>query len=160
MRRALSALNPDVLILSMTTMDENVRSALYDNRLTAQLVGSMGALGLLLASIGLFGVVSYSVTRRTREIGIRMALGAAPARVLQLVFSGALLVAGAGIAAGVAIALALGRTLGSLVFGVSQHDPLSFAASIAAMILVAIIAAAVPAYRAVTVDPVEALRGL
>jgi predicted permease len=159
-RRALSAVNPDVLILSMTTMDENVTSALYENRLTTQLVGSMGAVGLLLASVGLFGVVSYSVTRRTREIGIRMALGAAPARVLRLVFSGALLIAGVGIAAGVAIAFALGRLVGSLLYGVSNHDPLSFAASIATMIVVAIIAAAVPAYRAVSVDPVAALRGL
>ena len=158
MRRALSAVDPNVLILSVTTMDDNVRAALYEDRLTAQLVGAMGSVGLLLASIGLFGVVSYTVTRRTREIGIRVALGANPSRVLRLVFSHALLIAGLGIAAGMAAALALAKALASIVYGVSVHDPIAFGVSAVTMSVVAIGATAVPAYRALTVDPVQALK--
>jgi putative ABC transport system permease protein len=158
MQRALSAVDPNVLILSVTTMDDNVRAALYEDRLTAQLVGAMGFVGLLLASIGLFGVVSYTVTRRAREIGIRVALGANPSRVLQLVFSRALLIAGFGIAAGMAAAFALAKALASLVYGVSVHDPIAFGLSAVTMLVVAIVATAIPAYRALTVDPVQALK--
>jgi putative ABC transport system permease protein len=157
-RQALRTIDPNVLVLSMTTMDAHIRYALYGDRLTAQLVGSMGALGLILAAIGLFGVVSYSVTRRQREIGVRIALGANPRHVVRLVLVRALLLAGIGIAAGILLALASGRALSSMLFGVSDHDPFTFIASTATMVLVALLAAAIPARRAVSVDPIDALR--
>jgi predicted permease len=160
MRRALSAVDPNVLILSVTTMNDSVGATLYEERLTAQLVSSMGAVGLLLGSIGLFGVVSYTVTRRTREIGIRVALGAKPSRVLRLVFSRALVIAGSGIALGVAAAFGLTTALASIVYGVSVHDPIAFGLSVVTMLVVAIAATAVPAHRALTVDPVQALKSL
>lgn len=157
-RHALRAIDPDVLVLSMTTMDEHIRVALYSDRLTAQLVGSMGVLGLVLAAIGLFGVVSYSVTRRTREIGVRIALGANPHQVVLLVLARASLLAGIGIAGGIVLALASGRVLSSVLYGVSAHDPFTFVASTATMALVALLAAVIPARRAVSVDPIHALR--
>lgn len=160
MRGAIGNLDPRMLVLAMTTLENTIRSALYEDRLTVQLVGSMGLVGLLLASIGLFGVVSCSVTRRTREIGIRIALGADPVDVVRMVLGRALLLAGMGIAIGVAIAFASGRVLASELYGVSVHDPLAFGASIGTMIIVAIAAAVMPARRAVSVDPARALRGL
>jgi hypothetical protein len=105
-RQALSAIDPHGVVLSMTTMDEHVRYALYGERLTAQLVGAMGMLGLVLAAIGLFGVVSYAVKRRTREIGVRMALGANRRDVMRLVMTHAALLAGVGILGGILIAVA------------------------------------------------------
>jgi ABC-type antimicrobial peptide transport system permease subunit len=126
--------------------------------LTVQLVGAMGVIGLVLAAIGLFGVISYSVTRRTREIGVRMALGANRGDVMRLVLARASLLAGIGIAAGVGLALAVGSTLSSVLYGVSVRDPLTFVAATTTMALVALLAAAIPARRAVTVDPIHALR--
>jgi putative ABC transport system permease protein len=157
-RRALAAINPDVLVLSTTTMNEHIRYAMYGDRLTVQLVGSMGLLGLMLAAIGLFGVISQSVARRTREIGLRIALGANPRQVMRLVLARASLLAGCGIAAGVALAVAGGRALSSLLYGVSVRDPLTFVGSTATMAVVALLAAAIPARRAVRVDPIRALK--
>lgn len=157
-RAALHAIDPDVVLLSMTTMDEHVRGALYGDRLTAQLVGAMGALGLLLAAIGLFGVISYSVARRTREIALRVALGAPLRSVVRLVLGRALLLAGAGIVSGMALAFLVGRALSSMVYGVSPRDPFTMLAAAVTMALVALLAAAGPARRAVRVDPIEALR--
>jgi predicted permease len=157
-RRAMAAVDSRVLVLGVTTMDENIRSATYSDRLAAQLVGSMGILALVLAGIGLFGLVSYSVTRRTREIGVRVALGAHPADVLRLVFGRTMLLAGCGIGAGVAIALACGRVFSSVVYGVSPRDPWAFAAAVVTMTAASLLAAAWPARRAVRLDPIRALR--
>jgi len=157
-QEALRGLDPDVSVLSMRTMDEHVRYALYGDRLMVQLVGSMGLLGLLLAAIGLFGVISYSVARRTREIGVRIAIGANPSDVVRMVLARASLVACAGIAVGVVVALAAARVLASAVYGVSVRDPLTYAAATATMVVVGLIAAAVPARRAAAVDPLRALR--
>jgi predicted permease len=157
-RQTLRAIHPDVFVLSMTTMAEHIRFVLYGDRLTAQLVGSMGLLGLVLAAIGLFGVISYSVTRRTREIGVRVALGANPRDVVRLVLARAALLAGLGIAVGIGLALAFGRVVSSVIYGVSVRDPFTFIASATIMALVALLAAALPARRAVGVDPIHALR--
>jgi predicted permease len=157
-RRAIAAVDSRALVLGMITMDDHIRSALYADRLVAQLIGSMGVLALVLAAIGLFGLVSYSVTRRTREIGVRVALGAHPSDVLRLVFGRAMLLAGIGIAAGVALALACGRVFASVVYGVSPRDPWTFGAVIMAMTAVSVLAAAWPARRAVRLDPIRALR--
>ena len=142
----------------MRTMDEHVRYALYGDRLIVQLVGSMGVLGLVLAAIGLFGVISYSVARRTREIGVRLAIGANPRDVVRLVLARASLLAGAGIAVGVAVALAAAHLMSSAVYGVSVRDPITYVTAIATMALVGLLAAAIPARRAAALDPLRALR--
>jgi predicted permease len=157
-RHAIRAVDPNVFALSMTTMDEHVRFALYGERLTAQLVSAMGILGLLLAAIGLFGVVSYSVSRRTREIGVRIALGADRRDVARLVVAQAAFLSGVGIAGGILLALAAGRWLSSALYGVSARDPLTIAVAAGTMAFVALLAAAIPARRAVRVDPIHALR--
>jgi len=157
-RSALRAVDPNVPVVTMTTMDAHIRYAMYAERLTVQLVGSMGVVGLILAAIGLFGVISYSVARRTKEIGVRIALGAGRADVVRLVLARTALLAGSGIAAGVLLAAAGGNVASWMVYNVSVHDPLTFTAAIATMALVALLAAAIPAYRAVTVDPIRALR--
>jgi predicted permease len=157
-RRAIAAVDSRVLVLGIVTMDDHIRAAMYGDRLVAQLIGSMGALALVLAAIGLFGLVSYSVTRRTREIGLRVALGAHPRDVLWLVFGSTLLLAGTGITAGVGLALACGRVFSSVVYGVSPRDPWTFGAAVVTMTAAAVIAAAWPARRAVRLDPIRALR--
>jgi predicted permease len=157
-RSLVSAVDPNVSVLSMTTMDRHVRSSLYADRLIVQLSGSMGVLGLVLAAIGLFGVVSYSVTRRTQEIGVRIALGAARGAIMQMVFGRAMMLTGIGIALGVTLAVALGGLLSSVVYGVSVRDPMTFVAAAMTMALVTLIGAAVPARRAASIDPIRALR--
>jgi predicted permease len=157
-RSIVRSVDPSVSVLSMTTMDRHVRSALYGDRLIVQLAGSMGLLGLVLAAIGLFGVVSYSVTRRTREIGVRIALGAARSEIMRQVFGRALVLAGVGIAIGVGLAMVFGRAMSSVVFGVSVRDPLTFVVAAATMTLVTLAGAAIPARRAASIDPIRALR--
>ena len=157
-RRAIAGVDSRVLVLGIVTMDDHIRSAMYADRLVAQLIGSMGALALVLAAIGLFGLVSYSVTRRTREIGLRVALGAHPRDVLRLVFGRTLLLAGIGIAVGMGLALACGHVVSSVVYGVSPRDPWTFGAAVVTMTAASVIAAAWPARRAVRLDPIQALR--
>jgi predicted permease len=157
-RRAIAAVDSRVLVLAIVTMNDHIRSAMYADRLVAQLIGSMGALALILAAIGLFGLVSHSVTRRTREIGVRVALGAHPRDVLLLVFGRTMAPAGIGIAAGVALALASGRVFSSVVYGVSLRDPWTFGAAALTMLAASVLAAAWPARRAVRLDPIRALR--
>jgi ABC-type lipoprotein release transport system permease subunit len=157
-RRAIGAVDSRVLVLGMVTMDDHIRSATYADRLMAQLIGSMGALALVLAAIGLFGLVSYTVTRRSREIGLRVALGAHPRDVLRLVFGRTLLLSGVGIAVGIGLALAFGSVFSSAVYGVSPRDPWTFGAAVLTTTAASVIAAAWPARRAVRLDPIRALR--
>jgi ABC-type antimicrobial peptide transport system permease subunit len=116
------------------------------------------AIALTLASIGLYGVVSHGVTERTHEIGVRMALGANQRHVLKLVVRQGLSMAAAGIAIGLAGAIALSKTVQALLFGVTATDPLTFAAVVAVLLCVATVACYVPAWRATRVDPTQALR--
>jgi ABC-type antimicrobial peptide transport system permease subunit len=124
----------------------------------ASLSSFFGALALLIASLGLYGVMSYQVTRRQVEIGIRMALGANPAQVVRMVLteSGLLLVAG--VAAGLGIAVAVSRYAATLLFGLQPSDPLSFASAAGVLALVSLVAAWIPARRALSLDPARALR--
>jgi ABC-type antimicrobial peptide transport system permease subunit len=122
------------------------------------LLAGFGALALLLASLGLYGVMSYAVARRTRDLGIRMALGARPSRILrEIVGEGALLV-GVGAVTGVLAALFLTRLLASFLFGVSPTDASTFAATIVMLFVVAMAASFIPARRATRIDPLQALR--
>jgi putative ABC transport system permease protein len=122
------------------------------------LIGLFGLLALILAAAGIFGVISYSVSRRTHEIGIRIALGAAPANVLRLIFGESAILVLLGLALGIPAALALSRFLASQLFQVRPADPLTFVSVAALLALVAFAASYVPTRRAMRVDPMVALR--
>ena len=126
--------------------------------MNAQLLGVFAVVALAIAAIGIYGVLAYSVTQRTREIGLRMALGAPRAGVLRLIIGEGMAVGVVGIAAGLAASFALSRALSSLLFAVPAHDPATFATVAAALTLVALAACAIPARRASRVDPMIALR--
>jgi len=122
------------------------------------LIGVFGGAALLLALAGIYGSIAFQVARRTHEIGVRMALGAQPARVVSMVVGRALLLAGIGVAAGLVIALGAARLVGSLLYGIEPHDPVSYAAAGIVLLIAAAVAGSIPALRAARVDPVTALR--
>ncbi len=157
-RGEIAALDPDMAVFGTETMQEHLGVSLLLPRLSACVLGIFGAVGLTLGAIGLYGVVSYSVRRRTREISIRMALGARPGSVLATVLRQGLTVTGVGIAIGLALAAALGRLAGSLLYGVSGTDLTTFLAVPAVLAGTASLAIWVPARRAARVDPAIALR--
>ncbi|HEX6463133.1 MAG TPA: FtsX-like permease family protein, partial [Vicinamibacterales bacterium] len=129
-------------------------------RLVAKLSAAFGALALVLAAIGLYGVMSYSVARRTAEIGVRMALGASQRSVASMILMEIVVLVAIGSALGAALALGLARFVGSLIFGLAPHDPVTFTVSVAVLLVVGIIAGYVPARRAARIDPMVALRSV
>ena len=158
-RGALAAIDPDLPIADLKTMDALVAGrALLFPRVGAALAGSLGLLALLLAVVGLYGLVAHAVAQRTRELGIRMALGATPGGVLRLVLREGLALAGLGILLGMAGALALGGVLRGFLFEVSPFDPLALAGTAGVLGAVALTASAVPAIRAGRVHPMTAIR--
>jgi len=157
-QREARALDPNIPLFNIQTMDARVDESLRQERLVLALASVLGVLGTLLAAIGLYGVLSYSVIRRTREIGIRMALGAQQSSVLFMALRRGMTVAGIGIAAGIIAAVGLTRLLRALLFGVSPTDTLTFAAVALLLAAVAFLACWLPARRAGRVDPMEALR--
>jgi predicted permease len=157
-RDQIAALDPNMAVFNTETMQEHVNKSLLLPRISALLFGIFGAVGLTLAAIGLYGVMSYSVRRRTREIGIRMALGARPGAVLRMVLGQGLVLTGVGLAIGLGIALGLGRFTASLLYGISGTDLLTFASVSAVLLAAAIVAVVVPAFRAAHVEPTTALR--
>ena len=158
LRQALAHLDPQQAAGEVRTFDQYIARSIATPRFTAILLGAFAALALLLAGFGLYGVMAYSVVQRNREIGIRMALGAQAADVRSLVVSQAVRLGAAGLAIGIAGALAVTRVLDSLLFGVTASDPLTFAAVSAVLVTVLLFAAYLPARRATRVDPIVALR--
>jgi putative ABC transport system permease protein len=148
----------NVAVSEVQTMTEVVARATASPRFYLMLLGSFAAAALALAAVGIYGVMSYAVARRTNEIGIRMALGARPADVVRLVMREAVEVAALGGATGLVIALLLTRLMGGLLYGVGAADPVTFAGVCAVLTMVALVATYVPARRAVRVDPLAALR--
>jgi ABC-type antimicrobial peptide transport system permease subunit len=144
--------------LEFATLDALIRARLSDRLSLASVTGALAAVGLLLAAAGLYGVMSHLVTRRRREVGVRMALGAGQRETVALVLGQALRLAATGIAAGAAIAMAASSLLSSLLYGVHPWDPVTLVVVAALLAAVALMAAAVPAWRATRVDPVSALR--
>jgi predicted permease len=157
--RALVAdLNRNLPVTEALPLSDVTAIGLAPQRIVASVAGTLGAVGLLLASLGIYGVTAYSVSRRTREIGIRIALGADERRVLTLVVRQGLVLAGIGVAIGIAVAAAASRLLESLLFGVRGLDPVTFAGATLLFALVAFSASYLPARRAARVDPIVALR--
>ncbi len=157
-RRAVTQIDPAVPLTDTRTIEEQVDTNIVEARLIATLAGFFGVLALVLACVGLFGVISYLVARRTREIGIRLALGAPRSRVLRLVLGDAGVLVGIGVLIGVGGALGLARLIRSLLYGMNPHDPATIAASVAALLVVTALAVLVPVRRALAVQPSEALR--
>ncbi|MFY9554893.1 MAG: ABC transporter permease [Blastocatellia bacterium] len=157
-RAAVASLDKDLTLYAVKTMSQQIDSTLWQQRMAAGLIGVFGLLALALAAIGIYGVIAQSVAQRTREIGIRMALGAGARDVMRMIMRHGLALALAGVAVGVAAAFALTRLMSSLLYGVSSSDPMTFAVSAVALIGVALGACFVPARRATRVDPMIALR--
>jgi|HubBroStandDraft_6_1064221.scaffolds.fasta_scaffold00872_5 predicted permease len=157
-RRAAQAVDPAVPVFEATSLDDIIAGSLFGQRISASLLSVLASVALLLAAIGLYGVMSYSVEQRTNEIGIRVALGAQPRDVLRLVLSDGARLAGFGVAGGALAGVVLTRLLSSLLFGISATDPFTFGEVAILLTGVALLACAIPALRAMRVDPMVALR--
>jgi predicted permease len=157
-RKELRSVNPGVLIVDTFTMNELLEAALWSDRTAAELAASLSLLGIFLAALGLYGVVAYLVGARTREIGIRVALGAQRGQILRLVVGHGLKLATLGVAAGLIGALAATRLMASLLYGVSARDPAALGASCGLALGIAVVASYIPARRAARVQPGVALR--
>ena len=158
MRQLLMGLDPSITFVDIARLQDRVEPQVRPWMLGATMFSLMGVLALVVAAVGLYSVISYLVTHRTQEIGVRMALGAAPAQVAQLFLRGGLALAVAGVAIGFAAALAASRFVEPLLFDTSSRDPRVFLAVAAALLTVALVAAVVPAARASRVNPAEAMR--
>src|SRR5215472_1751984 len=156
--REVRALDPDLTLYEMITLQEQVDRSTSQQLAALALVALFGGLALLLASLGLYGVMSYTVSQSARELGLRMALGASTSNLLRLVLSRGLLLTTTGIAIGIALALLLTRLLGNLLYQVSPRDPRAFVAAFAVMTFASLAACFLPAWRATRTDPMRALR--
>jgi putative ABC transport system permease protein len=158
LRQTIRTLDPALPVADVRTMDDVVAATLSTPRFTGVLLGVFAALALALSAIGIYGVLSYVVSRRTREIGIRLAIGAGRAQVLRMVLRSGLMLSLCGIAVGLVAAAAATRPMTSLLHGVTPGDPATFAAVAIGLALVALVASLIPAWRATRVDPVVALK--
>ncbi|HET9227178.1 MAG TPA: ADOP family duplicated permease [Thermoanaerobaculia bacterium] len=159
LRRSLQQVNPDLTIVDMVDCREHLSRGLLEQRMYAEMAGLFALLGLGVAVLGLFGLLSYSVSLRGRELSIRMAVGARPQDVQRLVLRQGMTLVGLGVAAGLAGAFALSRAVSGLLYGVDPTDPLTFAAVPAVLALVSLLACYLPARRAARLDPTAALKG-
>jgi putative ABC transport system permease protein len=157
-RQGIWTVDPQQPVSDVATMDEIVERSVGSARFTMVLMGALALLALILAAVGIYGVLSYLVNQRTREIGVRMALGASSARVMQMVVGQGMVSVGIGVAAGIAGAFLFTKLLRSLLVGVSAHDPLTFLLAPLVLATVALVASSIPARRASLLDPVLALR--
>jgi predicted permease len=157
-RQAVAAVDPEQPISAVRTMDEIVETDVADRRQQATLLGTFAALALLLASVGLYGVLSYAVTQRSREIGLRIALGATRRDVVRLVVARGIALTVVGLAAGSAAAWAATRAMGNLLYGVAPTDPATFGGVLAVLTGVGLSACLIPAVRATRLSPLEVLR--
>jgi ABC-type antimicrobial peptide transport system permease subunit len=158
-RQAVRQLDPNIPISDVRAMDDIVGASVASRRFTTILLGAFAGLAVVLAGIGIYGVIAYGVSQRTYEIGVRMALGAQQRAVLMLVMREGLRMAAVGLAIGIVGAIAVARVIRSLLVGVTVADPLALAAATVVLIAVAALASLVPAQRAMAVSPTEALRG-
>jgi putative ABC transport system permease protein len=157
-KRAIEAIDPDQPVGVISTMEKNVAASLATRRLLMVLLATFASLALVLASVGLYGVMALNVAQRMRELGIRMALGAARADVFRLILGQGMLLIAVGLALGLAGAAAASRALTSVLYGVGTLDLPAFAVAVVSLALVALLACILPARRATQVDPIIALR--
>jgi putative ABC transport system permease protein len=157
-QRAVAEIDPGIAVSQVQTMRQVLSGTVAEPRFRTILIGFFAAAALLLASIGLYGVIAYTVTRRRYEIGVRMAMGATPREVLRLFVGGGLRLAAAGVGAGIAVALAATRLLTKFLYGVEPRDPATFSGAALLLLSVALLASFVPARRAASTDPLVALR--
>jgi len=157
-RDTVRNVDPNLPVAGASTVTEAVSNSLGQQRLVAKLASIFGGLALALACLGLYGVMSYTVARRTAELGIRMALGASRASVLSLILTNVMLVVGAGLLAGLALSMVSVRAISSLLFGLSPYDATTMLGAVGVLVFVAVLAGLKPAWRAAHVDPTEALR--
>jgi ABC-type antimicrobial peptide transport system permease subunit len=156
--RTIRELDANLPVAGIRTMDDVVAATLSAPRFTGMLLGAFAVLALVLSAIGIYGVLSYVVSRRTREIGIRVAIGAGRGQVLRLVLGSGVGLALVGIVLGLAVAASLSRLMTTLLHDVQPGDPATYAAVAGALTTVAIVASLIPAWRATRVDPVRALK--
>jgi predicted permease len=157
-RRVLGELNPEVALVEPRTLPERVDDSLFVERAIATFSGFFGGLALLLAGIGIYGVMAYAVARRTAEIGVRIALGAAPAKIEWMILRDGLLLIAVGAAIGLPLSIAAGRIGASLLYGVKPNDPVAFVLTVTVLVSIGVLAALLPARRAAAVEPIVALR--
>jgi ABC-type antimicrobial peptide transport system permease subunit len=155
---ALAEVDANLTMTSVRTMKEQVDLSFDQERAVASLAGLFGVVALLLAAVGLYGVTAYTVAQRTQEIGIRMALGADPAKVVRLVLRGAFRRVIIGLILGVPLAVGAGRLISNQLYGVSSWDPLALLVAASALAVSAFVAAIIPASRAASISPMNALR--
>jgi ABC-type antimicrobial peptide transport system permease subunit len=158
LRREIRAVDSELPILRLATMRRETGFATWPQRVAATLLGACAALALLLAAVGLYGVVAYAVSQRTREIGVRMALGAGRGAIVRMVLEGSMKVVALGLAIGFVLALVAGRVVKSFLGDVSFADPLALVMGPLVMIACALAASWLPARRAARIDPMNALR--
>jgi predicted permease len=158
LRRAVAELDPSLTVFNDGSLTSALGLALFPAKLVAVVLASFGLLAVVLAATGVYGIMAYAVSRRTREIGIRMALGAAPSQVARMVLAHTAMLLAVGITIGFALAFAAGRFFGQILYGISAHDPLTYLCAIALMAMVAFVACWLPARRAIHLDPLKALR--
>jgi predicted permease len=158
MRETLTVLEPDLLLMESETMRGQIQAMLFPVRVAATLVSLFSGLGLLLAAIGLYGIIAFAVAQRTREIGIRMAIGARPTAVMKLVLRQGLGLAGIGLAAGAVLGAAATRIVTGALYGIGAADPVAWGVAACVLLGTALLANAIPAYRAMHIDPVRALK--
>jgi predicted permease len=158
LRAAVESLDRNLPLLDVRTQKQQIDSTMREQAVLAELSGCFGLLALVLASIGMYGIMAYSVSRRTNEIGIRMALGAQPGRVLRMVMREASWMVAIGVVVGLGGAMALGGVIASMLYGLKGWDPVTFAVSSGLLMLVGLGASWIPAQRAAGVDPMRALR--
>jgi ABC-type antimicrobial peptide transport system permease subunit len=152
------SLDANLALYEMFTLQEQVNRSTSPQLVAVTLVSLLGGLAVILAGVGLYGVISYTVAQSRRELAVRMALGSDAARVLRLVIARGLRLTAGGILLGAAAGFALTRLLGKLLFKVSPHDPVAFGSAMATMTIIAIAACLLPAWRATRIDPTQVLR--
>jgi predicted lysophospholipase L1 biosynthesis ABC-type transport system permease subunit len=158
MRAAVRAIDPALPMLNLRTQAEQIERLHAQPRLFARLSALFGIVAVALASVGLYGLMSHTVVRRTGEIGVRMALGAAPARVWRMVLRESLTLVGVGVVVGTMAALAASRLVTAMLFGVTGSDPITYVSVAGVLLAIAFVASSIPARRASRIDPIEALR--
>jgi putative ABC transport system permease protein len=158
LREALRGADPTLALFELASAEQALVRSMEERRFTLLLLGAFAAVALVLAAVGIYGVVAFAVSERTREMGVRIALGAEPRHVFRMVVRQGLGLSAAAIVVGTLLALLLGRVMERLLFGVEARDPVTFAVVIVILLATAFIASAVPARRATRVDPTTALR--